>query len=69
MALNIDFSATTYFQFRARTQTIDRNLTDLYWIFSKSMNGVKSIERFVYKAVMNKKKYTQSAYDKDFKHV
>jgi len=69
VALNIDFSATTYFQFRARTQTIDRNLTDLYWIFSKPMNGVKSIERFVYKAVMNKKKYTQSTYDKDFKHV
>ena len=69
VALNIDFSATTYFQFRARTQTIDRNLTDLYWIFSKPMNGVKSIERFVYKAVMNKKKYTQSAYDKDFKQV
>jgi len=38
VALNIDFSATTYWQFRDRMTTIDRKSNDIYWIFAK--NGI-----------------------------
>lgn len=51
---NIDFSATSYWQARARMQTKDRvKASKLYWVFSE--NG---IEREVYKAVSAKKNFT-----------
>ena len=60
VALNIDFSATTYFQFRDRMTTYDRLSNDIYWIFSKG-----GIEEKVYKAVLNKKSFTLSMYKKE----
>lgn len=51
---NIDFSATTYFQVRARMQKQDRTkASKLYWIFSRH-----GLEKFVYKAVCAKKDFT-----------
>jgi len=60
VALNIDFSATTYWQFRDRMTTMDRLSNDIYWIFSKG-----GIEKNVYKAVMNKKNYTLSNFNRE----
>jgi len=59
---NIDFSATSYFQARARLQTKDReNAANIYWIFAE--NG---IEHKIYEAVSNKKDYTLKHFEKDF---
>jgi len=53
---NIDFSAVTYFQVRARLQSKDRvESAKVHWIFSKD-----GIEDRIYKAVCNKKNYTTS---------
>lgn len=60
VALNIDFSATTYWQFRDRMTTMDRLSNDIYWIFAKG-----GIEEKVYKAVLNKKSFTLSMYKKE----
>ena len=60
IAFNIDFSATTYFQFRDRMSTMDRPSNDVYWIFSKG-----GIERNIYKSVMSKKNYTLSNFKRD----
>lgn len=61
VALNIDFSAVTYFQFKDRMTTLDRKENTLYWVFSK--NGIESK---VYKAVMSKKSYTNDTFKKDY---
>lgn len=61
VAYNIDFSATTYFQFKDRLTTKERTENHLYWIFSK--NG---IEEKIYKAVQNKKSYTLNLFKKDY---
>jgi hypothetical protein len=61
VALNIDFSAVTYFQFKDRMTALDRKENTLYWIFSKS-----GIEHKVYKAVQSKKSYTNDTFKKDF---
>jgi hypothetical protein len=59
---NIDFSATSYWQSRARIQTKDRTETaQIYWIFS--YNG---IEDKIYKAVMDKKDYTLNHFKNDY---
>ena len=59
---NIDFSATSYWQSRARMQTKDRvEASQIYWIFS-----VNGIEDKIYKAVMNKKDYTLNHFRKDY---
>jgi len=53
---NIDFSAVTYFQVRARLQSKDRvDPAKVHWIFAKD-----GIEERIYKAVCNKKNYTTS---------
>ena len=57
---NIDFSATSYWQSRARLTTSDRPSNDIYWIFSKW-----GIEKNIYKAVMNKKNYTLSNFKRE----
>lgn len=55
---NIDFSATSYFQARARIQSKERKgSAPLYWIFSEH-----GIERKIYQAVTNKKNFTYSYY-------
>lgn len=59
---NIDFSATSYFQARARMQTKDAiGESKIYWIFAH--NG---IEDKIYKAVSEKKDYTLDYFKKDF---
>ena len=54
---NIDFSALSYWQSRARLTTIERLKNDVFWIFAK--NG---IEDKIYKTVLNKKNYTLKIY-------
>jgi hypothetical protein len=59
---NIDFSATSYWQSRARIQTKNRTKdAQIYWIFAEG-----GIEDKIYKAVMDKKDYTLSHFKKDF---
>ena len=60
---NIDFSAVTYFQVRARLQSKDRvDPAKVHWIFAKD-----GIEERIYKAVCNKKNYTTSYFIEDEK--
>jgi len=61
IAYNIDFSATTYFQFKDRMTTKERTKNDLYWVFA---NG--GIEEKIYNSVLKKKNYTLSIFKKDF---
>lgn len=68
VAINIDFSATTYFQFRDRMTTMDRKENTLFWVFSKDTKDLKSIERVVYQSVLNKKDFTLSIYKKTFEN-
>lgn len=59
---NIDFSAVSYFQSRARIQTKDRTKdANIHWIFSKG-----GIEDKIYKAVMDKTDYTTNIFKKDY---
>ena len=53
--LNIDFSATSYFQCRDRMTTKDRLINNVYFIF-----GYGGIEKQIFKAVQQKKNYTLS---------
>jgi hypothetical protein len=57
--LNIDFSAVSYWQSRARTQSIDRLKTKIYWIFSR-----KWLETQIYKTVQKKKNFTSKIYER-----
>lgn len=57
--INIDFSATSYWQSRDRMTTKERLINTVYWIFAK--NG---IEDKIYKAVKNKKNFTLKHYDR-----
>lgn len=60
--LNIDFSAVSYFQARARMQSKDRTTAaKLYWIFSEG-----GIEGRVYKAVSNKKDFTLNYFRREY---
>ncbi len=59
---NIDFSATSYFQARARMQFKDREAdAELYWVMAE-----EGIEEKVLRVVAGKKKYTQKYFEKDF---
>ena len=59
---NIDFSAVSYWQSRARIQTKDRvKDANIHWIFSKG-----GIEDKIYKAVMDKTDYTTNIFKKDY---
>jgi superfamily II DNA or RNA helicase len=59
---NIDFSAVSYQQVRARMQAKDRvKECSLYWLFSKD-----GIESRVYEAVMEKRDYTLRYFSKDY---
>jgi len=60
VAYNIDFSAVTYFQFRDRMTTKDRQFNKVFWLFSKG-----GIEHKIYKAVTNKKNYTLNTFKRD----
>ncbi len=61
VALNIDFSATTYFQFKDRMTTMERKENQIYWIFSKG-----GIESKIYKTVLNKKDFTLNVFKKHY---
>ena len=58
--LNIDFSATSYWQSRARTQTMDRLNTEIFWVFS-----ARTSDKQIYKKVMSKKNYTSRHFLKE----
>lgn len=59
---NIDFSAVSYWQSRARMQTKDRkSASHVYWIFTKG-----GIEDRIYKLVQSKKDFTLSHFKKFF---
>jgi len=65
ICINIDFSAITYFQVRARLQSKDRTRTaEVHWVFAEG-----GIEDRIYKAVTNKKNYTLSYFRKDEKKL
>lgn len=57
--LNIDFSATSYWQSRDRLTTMDRPSNDIFWVFSD-----KGIDNDVYKTVKGKKSFTTSVFKK-----
>lgn len=60
--INIDFSALSYLQARARLQTKDRTKTaKVYYVFSE-----KGIEQKILDRVREKKDYTLSYFKKDF---
>jgi len=60
--LNIDFSAVSYFQARDRLTTMQRKENTIFWVFSKG-----GIEEKIYKAVQNKKDYTNDTFKRDFR--
>jgi hypothetical protein len=59
--LNIDFSATSYWQSRDRLTTMERKTNDIFFIFA---NG--GIEDKIFKAVMNKKNFTLSHFKQEY---
>jgi hypothetical protein len=60
--LNIDFSAVSYWQARARMQNKDREeASKVYWLFAEG-----GIEEKIYKAVKDKKDYTLSYFKNDY---
>jgi hypothetical protein len=60
VAMNLDFSAVSYFQMRARMQSKERTKEALlFWIFSEG-----GIEGKIYEAVSNKKDFTLSYFRK-----
>lgn len=59
--LNIDFSATSYWQSRDRLTTMERKTNDIYFIFAKG-----GIEDKIFKAVMNKKNFTLSHFKQHY---
>ncbi len=59
---NIDYSAVSYWQARARLQAKDRTKEAvIYWVFAEG-----GIEEKIYKAVLDKKDYTLSHFKKDY---
>ena len=59
--LNIDFSATSYWQSRDRMTTKERLSNDVFWVFSKG-----GIEEKIYKTVFKKKTYTLSHFKQNY---
>ena len=57
--INLDFSATSYWQARDRMTTKDRLENDIYFIF-----GIGGIEKQIYNSVMKKKDFTLSQFKK-----
>jgi len=55
---NIDHSANSYWQSRDRMTTKERNVNDVFWVFSKG-----GIEEKIYKQVLQKKSFTTKHYE------
>jgi hypothetical protein len=65
IAYNIAFSATSYWQFKARIQEKFRTKpAKLIWLFSE-----RGIENFIYKVVVKKQNYTKQFFMKDLKQM
>ena len=62
--IEIDFSATTYFQSRDRCTTKERLINNVFWIFGKN-----TIEQQIYKRVIDKTPYTLNHFLKENKDV
>lgn len=63
--MNIDYSATLYFQARARLGSQEREqVQEIVWVFAE--NG---IENKILRAVSNKKKYTLEYFRRDFEGI
>ena len=60
---NIDFSAVSYWQARDRMTTKERELNQVYWLFSDF-----GIEKDIYEAVSDKKDYTLSIFNRKWKN-
>ena len=58
---NIQFSAVSYFQSKDRLTTKDREVNNVFWIFSKD-----GIEQNIYNAVSKKLDYTNSIFKKQY---
>jgi hypothetical protein len=58
--IEIDFSATTYFQAKDRMTIKERLENNVFWVFAKN-----TIEYDIYKRVIQKKHYTTSNFIKD----
>ena len=58
--IEIDFSATTYFQARDRMTIKEREENNVFWIFGKN-----TIEQQIYKRVLAKKPYTLDNFKKE----
>jgi hypothetical protein len=54
---SIDFSATTYFQARARMAVKDREKNEIFWLFARN-----TLDHKIYKTVINKKNYTSTLF-------
>lgn len=59
--LNLDFSATSYWQIRDRMTTKERLKNDIYFIFSEG-----GIEDKIFESVCNKKDYTLNKFNRDY---
>lgn len=59
---NIDFSAVSYWQARDRMTTKERELNQVYWLFSDF-----GIEKEIYEAVSQKKDYTLSIFNRKWR--
>jgi hypothetical protein len=56
---SIDFSATTYFQARARMAVKDREKNEIFWLFAKN-----TLDDKIYRVVIKKKNYTNTLFKK-----
>lgn len=62
--IEIDFSATTYFQARDRMSIKERKENNVFWVFGKNTIDLK-----IYKTVLEKKNYTLSNFKKDHDRI
>lgn len=61
---NISYSAVSYWQARARSQSQKGGDREVHWIFSKSDGIQKTIEQKIYDVVVTKKNFTLSHFNK-----
>ena len=61
---SIDFSATTYFQARARMAVKDREKNEIFWLFAKN-----TLDDKIYRTVIKKKNYTSTLFKKHVSNV
>jgi hypothetical protein len=62
---NISHSATSYWQGRDRLTTLDRPVSNIYWLFSQ-FEGKWGIEHSIYNVVLSKKRYTTDHFKREY---